>query len=82
MSILLAGILLTLVGLAGLFLPIIPGFLLIFVGLWMIGKVYKHPLLERVLHFARQKRDGIIKKGPMFMRRLDKEECKDANQEQ
>jgi len=61
-AILLAGILLTLIGVAGLFLPIIPGFLLIFLGLWMIGRVHKNPLLERVLHFARRKWDGVINK--------------------
>jgi uncharacterized protein YqgC (DUF456 family) len=61
-GILLAGILLTVIGLAGLFLPIIPGFLLIFLGLWTIGKVYKHPHLDRLLDYVKRKKDGILKK--------------------
>jgi uncharacterized protein YqgC (DUF456 family) len=57
-----AGILLTLVGLAGLVLPIIPGFVLILVGLWMIGRVYKHPLLERLLAYVKRQISNITKK--------------------
>lgn len=56
-----AGILLTLVGIVGLVLPIIPGFVLILVGLWMIGRVYKHPLLERILAYVKRQITNITK---------------------
>ena len=59
--VLTAGILLTLLGVAGLFLPIIPGFFLILVGVWMIGKVYKHPLLDRIIKFAERQKKRITK---------------------
>lgn len=56
-----AGMLLTMVGLAGLVLPIIPGFVLIIIGLWMIGRVYKHPLLERILAYVKRHTSNITK---------------------
>jgi uncharacterized protein YqgC (DUF456 family) len=59
--ILSAGILLTLVGLAGLFLPILPGFVLILAGLWMINKVYRNPWLDRIHGIVRQKRERVVK---------------------
>ncbi len=59
--ILSAGILLLLLGMAGLVLPIIPGFALILLGLWMISKVYQSPLLERILEYVKRKKDSIIK---------------------
>ncbi len=59
--VLAVGILLTLLGVAGLFLPIIPGFVLILVGVWMIGKVYKSPLLDRILVFAQRQRERMTK---------------------
>ena len=57
-----AGIILTLVGLAGLVLPIIPGVVLILIGLWMISKVYKSPLLEKILETVKQKRERAMKR--------------------
>ena len=56
-----AGILFTLLGVAGLFLPISPGFVLILLGLWVIGRVYKHPLLERILAYVKRKTSNITK---------------------
>jgi uncharacterized protein YqgC (DUF456 family) len=49
------GIITVIVGVAGLFLPIIPGFVLILAGLWMIRKVYKNPRLERLIEIVKQK---------------------------
>ena len=59
--VLVAGILLTLLGVAGLFLPIIPGFVLIFVGVWMIDEVYQHPLLDRIIKYAERQKERITK---------------------
>lgn len=59
--VLAAGILLTLLGVAGLFLPIIPGFVLILVGMWIISKVYKSPLLDKIVEFVKRKRERITK---------------------
>jgi len=60
--ILSAGILLLLLGMAGLVLPIIPGFALILLGLWMIRKVHRSPLLERILEFLKRKKGRLTKR--------------------
>lgn len=54
-AVLSAGMLVTLVGVAGLFLPILPGFVLILAGLYMIGKVYHLPWLDKIVRIVRQK---------------------------
>jgi len=59
--VLAAGILLTLLGVAGLFLPIIPGFVLILIGMWMINKVYTSPLLDKIAEFVKRKRERKTK---------------------
>lgn len=59
---LLTGIIPTLVGLAGLVLPIIPGSVLILAGLWMIGRVTKHPFLEQIQAYVKQHASNITKK--------------------
>jgi len=52
-----AGTILLLIGLAGLLLPILPGWLLIFVGLALLG--VKLPYADRVLEYAR---DSVARK--------------------
>jgi uncharacterized protein YqgC (DUF456 family) len=47
------GVILLLIGLAGLVLPILPGWLLIFVGLSFLG--VKIPYADRLLEYARVK---------------------------
>jgi uncharacterized protein YqgC (DUF456 family) len=49
----IAGVLLLTVGLAGLLLPILPGWLLIFVGLALLG--VKVPYADRLMSYAREK---------------------------
>jgi uncharacterized protein YqgC (DUF456 family) len=48
-----AGTILLVIGLAGLLLPILPGWLLIFVGLALLG--VKLPYADRLLEYARSK---------------------------
>ena len=48
-----AGTILLLIGLAGLLLPILPGWLLIFVGLSLLG--VRIPYADRLLEYARGK---------------------------
>ena len=48
-----AGSILLLIGLAGLLLPILPGWLLIFVGLSLLG--VRIPYADRMLKYAREK---------------------------
>jgi hypothetical protein len=48
-----AGTILLLIGLAGLLLPILPGWLLIFVGLALLG--VRAPYADRLLEYARGK---------------------------
>jgi hypothetical protein len=48
-----AGTILLLIGLAGLLLPILPGWLLIFVGLSLLG--VRIPYADRLLAYARGK---------------------------
>jgi len=48
-----AGTIVLLIGLAGLLLPILPGWLLIFVGLALLG--VKLPYAERLLEYAKGK---------------------------
>ncbi len=48
-----AGTILLLIGLAGLLLPILPGWLLIFVGLSLLG--VRIPYADRLLEYARVK---------------------------
>jgi len=48
-----AGTILLLIGLAGLLLPILPGWLLIFVGLALLG--VKLPYADRLLEYARDR---------------------------
>lgn len=48
-----AGAILLLIGIAGLLLPILPGWLLIFVGLALLG--IKVPFADRLLEYARSR---------------------------
>ena len=48
-----AGTILLLIGLAGLLLPILPGWLLIFIGLALLG--VKVPYADRLLEHARRR---------------------------
>jgi len=48
-----AGTILLLIGLAGLLLPILPGWLLIFVGLALLG--VRVPYADRLLEYARRR---------------------------
>jgi len=56
--------LLVLLGVVGLFLPIIPGLLLILIGGWMISKIYNSPLLMKILEFTKRKKDAINREHP------------------
>ncbi len=50
---LVLGLILLVIGLVGLLMPILPGWLLIFVGLAVLG--VKLPFLERIKDWARRK---------------------------